>query len=93
MRRFLRVPKIYVYTEIRKIIYIPVEPSFVKVGFNGIRNYVDVLHVACCDMFQPETGEVNCSRLPCPVLDCPQSQRIRRNPDDCCQACQGNINN
>ena len=47
---------------------------------------VGVKHVFL--LLQPGSAEVNCSRLPCPELDCPQSQRIRRNPDDCCQECR-----
>ncbi|WAR15264.1 CHRD-like protein [Mya arenaria] len=31
--------------------------------------------------------EVNCTRLPCPELSCPQHRRVRRHEEDCCQVC------
>ncbi|XP_053378679.1 chordin-like [Mercenaria mercenaria] len=43
---------------------------------------------AICNCVQ-STLEVNCTRVPCPALNCPKHQRIRVKPDDCCQVCRG----
>lgn len=37
--------------------------------------------------FSPQSGEVECSFAPCPVLDCPQQQRQLR-PGQCCFSCK-----
>ncbi|GAV07887.1 hypothetical protein RvY_17667 [Ramazzottius varieornatus] len=37
---------------------------------------------------QPGSLTVNCNRITCPTLSCPDNEAIRENPNDCCKKCK-----